>query len=73
MSSDKLVYMANQIAINFRSMAEAAAVAAVADHIRSFWSPRMRIDLQAMIESGGSGLDPVVHKAFDLLKARQKS
>ena len=73
MSSDRLIYMANQIAINFRSLAEAQAVAAVADHIRSFWSPRMRLDLQAMVEAGECELDRVALQALDLLKAQKKA
>ena len=42
MSADKLVRMANQIATFFRTQADDAAVPAVADHIKSFWSPVMR-------------------------------
>jgi formate dehydrogenase subunit delta len=43
MDVDKLVRMANQIAVNFDGGSdEVQAVEAVADHIRRFWTPAMR-------------------------------
>ena len=36
------VRMANQIATNFRAIGHSAAVAATADHIQTFWDPRMK-------------------------------
>ena len=41
-SSDKLVYMANQIAKFFESQGPDKAVAGTADHLKKFWDPRMR-------------------------------
>ena len=41
-TSQRLVYMANQIARNFAAQGEDAAIAATADHIRLFWDPRMK-------------------------------
>ncbi len=70
MSADKLVRMANQIAIFFRTQAEDAAVAAVADHIKSFWSPVMRRDIYAHVQAGGEGLDPLARRGIDALMAR---
>ena len=37
-----LVYMANQIARNFAVQGDEAAIAATADHIATFWDPRMK-------------------------------
>jgi formate dehydrogenase subunit delta len=64
MSDDKLVRMANQIADFFRSYPEEQARAGIADHIKAFWSRVMRDGLQARINAGGQGLDPLVLGAF---------
>ena len=41
-TTDRLVYMAHQIARNLASLGEAQAAEALADHLRSFWDPRMK-------------------------------
>lgn len=49
-TSDRLIYMANQIARNFAVQGEARAIAAVEEHIRRYWDPDMRrriVDLAA--------------------------
>ena len=66
-SLDKLVYMANQIAKNFATMGLDSASAATADHIASFWDPRMRSMIFDRLEAGGQGLDPIAHAAIRLL------
>ena len=63
----KLDHMANQIAAFFRSYPEEEAVAGVHDHIRSFWSPSMRRDLAARIETKSARVDPLVVAAFNAL------
>ena len=68
-SPDKLVYMANQIGKFFVSQGEKEAVEGIAIHIRKFWEPRMRNKIFAHIDAGGDGLDPVVRKALDTLRA----
>jgi len=60
----KLVRMANQIADYFRAYPEDRAVAGVGEHIRSFWTGRMRKELAAHAASGGEGLDPLVLEAL---------
>jgi formate dehydrogenase subunit delta len=70
MSSDKLIYMANQIGKFFASQGADLAVAGTADHIRKFWDPRMRATIFAHVEQGGAGLDPAVRAAIDQLKAQ---
>ena len=62
---DRLVYMANQIARNFAAM-EGDAVKATADHIASFWDPRMK----AAVFADGAGLSEVAAAAVELLRAR---
>lgn len=64
----RLVRMANQIAQFFAAQhpgppGEAAAAAAVADHLTSFWEPRMRRGILAYVAAGGTGLSPVAAAA----------
>lgn len=70
MSADKLVRMANQIAIFFRTQPEEVAAAAVADHIKSFWNPLMRREMYAHVRAGGEGLEPLARAGLDALMAR---
>ena len=60
----RLARMANQIAAFFRSYPEEEAVAGVQDHIVAFWAPRMRADLDAVLDEPRLGLDPLVVSAF---------
>jgi len=61
-SVEKLVYMANQIARNLAL--DDAPVAAVADHIATFWTPRMKEQIMAQ---GDAGLDPIAANALTRL------
>lgn len=63
---DHLVYMANQIARNFASMGDLDAARATADHIASFWDPRMK----AAIWADSEGLSQVAAAAFAELRTR---
>ena len=69
-TTQKLVYMANQIAAFFASQGrEEKAVAGTADHIRSFWDPSMRKGIFAHLDkAGGEGLSPVALKALQKLR-----
>jgi formate dehydrogenase subunit delta len=66
-TSDKLIYMANQIARFFESQGPDRAVAGTAEHIKKFWDPRMRAQIVAHIKAGGAGLDPVAREAIEHL------
>ena len=68
MQAEKLTMMANQIAAFFKAQGEAAAPAAIADHLKKFWDPGMRADIVAHLDNGGVGLDPLVRSAVALLK-----
>jgi formate dehydrogenase subunit delta len=57
-NKERLVYMANQIARNFQAIGHEAAAAATADHIASFWDPRMKAQIFAMLDSGEADLIP---------------
>ncbi|ARP99778.1 formate dehydrogenase subunit delta [Pseudorhodoplanes sinuspersici] len=67
-SSEKLVYMANQIGNFFVSQGADEAVAGTAEHIRKFWDPRMRSTIFAHLDKGGAGLEPHVREALVRLK-----
>jgi formate dehydrogenase subunit delta len=66
MSHDKLSYMANQIGRFFAHQKEEQAVAAINDHIRKFWDPRMRKQILDEVET--AQLDPRVRRAVEQLK-----
>jgi formate dehydrogenase subunit delta len=68
-TSEKLVYMANQIGKFFASQGLDAAVSGTAEHIKKFWDPRMRAAIFAHLDNGGSGLDPAVRQALERLKS----
>ncbi|MCQ8783344.1 formate dehydrogenase subunit delta [Mangrovibrevibacter kandeliae] len=64
MQHDKLITMANQIATFFQSQPKAEQVAGVADHINSFWEPRMRGQLFKRLDAGETdGIHPLVVEA----------
>jgi hypothetical protein len=63
MSHDKLVHMANQIAIFFESKPHDEGVDGVAAHINAFWEPRMRRQLFELIDAGGADLRPLLREA----------
>ena len=57
MDTTDLVRMANQIADFYKPYPRDEAVAGVAEHIRSFWEPRMRKGLSELVTSGGADLN----------------
>ncbi|WP_333684293.1 formate dehydrogenase subunit delta [Pontibaca methylaminivorans] len=64
MSPEKMVTMANQIAMFMETAMPAdEAAAGVAGHINDFGEPRMRRQLLAYLESGGEDLRPLVIEA----------
>ncbi len=60
----KLARMANQIADYFKSYPEDEAVAGVHEHIRAFWSPAMRRDLDACVAADPAAVHPLVLAAL---------
>lgn len=67
-SADKLVMMANQIGKFFAPQRQADPAAAIADHLKKFWDPRMRAAIVAHLEAGGEGLEDPVRQAVRRLK-----
>lgn len=66
MSHDKLAYMANQIGKFFAHQSDDQAVAAIHDHLRKFWDPRMRRQIVADLDT--ALLDPRVKRAVEQLR-----
>jgi formate dehydrogenase subunit delta len=66
--ANRLVTMANQIGRFFTPQRDGDSVAAIADHLRKFWDPRMRAAIVAHVEGGGDGLNEPVREAVRRLK-----
>jgi formate dehydrogenase subunit delta len=60
--------MANDIGKFFRAQGEERAVNGVADHIKKYWEPRMKVGIFQHLDAGGAGLDPSVLKALKKLR-----
>jgi formate dehydrogenase subunit delta len=67
-TTNKLVYMANQIASNFARLGEPAAANATADHIARFWDPGMRHKIFNCLDAPGHGLSAVAAAAIQSLR-----
>lgn len=71
------VRMANQIAAQFRRHPDDKAAGEIATHLRNFWTPWMLERLERFAGQGGAGgaagegggLDPLVLRAVELLRA----
>lgn len=60
-----IVRMANQIAVALSTAHDPEA--ATAEHIASFWDPRMRAQLRAALAEGVAGLHPIARAAAQRL------
>jgi len=67
-NQERLVYMANQIARNFEAIGHDAAAAATADHIASFWDPRMKDQIFALLDGGDASLSRTARAAVTSLR-----
>lgn len=61
------IRMVNKIAVHFGYLPTEQAAAAVADHIRRFWDPRMKRRLMNLAATDPEDLDPVAVAASALL------
>lgn len=61
-----LVKMANQIAANVPNRSKVAEQ--VATHMRSFWTPEMRRDIEEIERDYPADLVPDVHVALEILR-----
>lgn len=69
MKPETMVHRANQIALFFTSYAREEGVAAVADHLKKFWEPRMRKQLVEYVAADGGGLHELVREAIRSIEA----
>jgi formate dehydrogenase subunit delta len=67
MNQERMIHMANQIALFFASYPRDEAVAGVADHLKKFWEPRMRRQIIQYVAQGGGGLHELALKAVKQL------
>ena len=66
-----LARMANDIGNFFRSQRREDAIAGIENHLRSYWTPRMREKLTALLASGNAGLDELPAEALCRLNNRK--
>jgi formate dehydrogenase subunit delta len=63
------VRMANEIALQFQHWDDKeAAATAIANHIRKFWTPRMRADLLDRVATQPRSIDPLAISAAQQLQ-----
>jgi formate dehydrogenase subunit delta len=63
--------MANQVASFFASYPEVEAIDGTANHLRSFWDPRMRREIEAHLkDKAGAGLSHIAMEAVKRIAAR---
>lgn len=71
MTIQRLVHMANQVASFFGSYPEAEAIESTANHLKSFWDPRMRRQIEAhLAEKAGAGLSHIALEAVKRIAAK---
>jgi formate dehydrogenase subunit delta len=68
MEIDIMLHKANQIALNFAAYPRPQAVAGIADHIKKFWPPMMRLQITAYVKNSGQGLHELAVDAVKTLK-----
>jgi formate dehydrogenase subunit delta len=66
MNTEKLIHMVNQMGDFFSAQPDAAAAqAGLTEHLRKFWAPAMRRQLQEALSQGQvQGLSPWAEKAL---------
>ena len=69
MNDTDLIRMANQITAFFAAYPKSEAVDGIAKHVHLFWDPRMRNQLKAYVDKGGTGLESLfLEAAHDYFK-----
>lgn len=63
MNDTDLIRMANQIADNLAIYGEDQAISDTADHLQSFWEPRMLDALKTLAPDQGTALTPIARAA----------
>ena len=71
MTTQRLVHMANQVADFFASYPEAEAIESTAAHLKAFWDPRMRREIEAhLADKAGVGLSHIAIEAVKRIAAK---
>ena len=71
MTTQRLVHMANQVASFFASYPEAEAIDGTANHLKCFWDPRMRREIEAHLkDKAGAGLSHIALEAVKRIAAK---
>ncbi len=65
--SQHLAQMANDIGAFFRAQPHEDAVAGIANHLRSYWTPKMRAQLTSQMNQGAAELDELPREALRAL------
>mgnify|MGYP005838590463 CR=1 FL=1 len=63
--TSRMIHKANQIASFFEAYETEKAIEGVADHIKKFWTPAMRDQLQSYIQDNGEDLHELVIQAAE--------
>jgi formate dehydrogenase subunit delta len=71
MNLDNLIVMANRIGHFFEAQPDREeALAGIADHVKKFWEPRMRVQILAAVGTeAGAGLSDIVSAALTAHRA----
>lgn len=68
MTTQRLVTMANQVSDFFVSYPEAEAIESTFGHLKAYWDPRMRSQIEThLAENNGAGLKPIALAAVKRL------
>jgi formate dehydrogenase subunit delta len=63
----RVVTLAHDIAHNLVNLPDQQRAEAIANHLRSFWDPRMRTQLKLIVDADPDIVEPVVRQAAALL------
>ncbi|MCO1581175.1 formate dehydrogenase subunit delta [Crossiella sp. SN42] len=67
-SQSPQVRLINEIAAQFEGQPVERASAVIAEHVRAFWDPRMRADLNRQLADNPGALNPLALAAATLLR-----
>lgn len=73
MAADRIITMAKQIGDFFAPYPPERRTEGVRNHLRSYWDPRMRDELFALIDAGEGDLPSHVREAASLLRENKQS
>jgi formate dehydrogenase subunit delta len=72
-NTERLAYMANQIARNLAVEGPESAARSTANHVTRYWEARMIARLFAALETSDMGLNPIAKAAFGILREQQRA